>query len=41
MGVPVTWFIAADGDVVYKHIGVINSESELIELTQEHLGIKI
>jgi cytochrome c biogenesis protein CcmG/thiol:disulfide interchange protein DsbE len=41
MGVPVTWFIAADGDVVYKHVGVINSESELIELTQEHLGIKI
>ena len=41
LGVPVTWFIAADGEVVYKHLGVINSESELIVLTQEHLGIKI
>ena len=41
MGVPVTWFIAPNGDVVYKHIGVINSESELIDLTQKHLGIII
>jgi thiol-disulfide isomerase/thioredoxin len=41
LGVPVTWFIAANGDVVYKHIGVINSELELIKLTQTHLGIKI
>lgn len=41
LGVPVTWFIAANGDVVYKHIGVINSELELIKLTQKHLGIKI
>jgi thiol-disulfide isomerase/thioredoxin len=41
MGVPVTWFIAANGDVAYKHIGVIKSESELIDLTQKHLGIKI
>jgi cytochrome c biogenesis protein CcmG/thiol:disulfide interchange protein DsbE len=41
MGVPVTWFVAPNGDVVYKHIGVINSESELIDLTQKHLGIII
>jgi len=41
LGVPVTWIIAPNGDVAYKHIGVINSESELIDLTQEHLGIKI
>jgi hypothetical protein len=41
MGVPVTWFIAPNGDVAYKHIGVINSESELIDLTQKHLGIRI
>jgi thiol-disulfide isomerase/thioredoxin len=41
LGVPVTWFIAPNGEVIYKHIGVINSESELIDLTQEHLGIKI
>jgi thiol-disulfide isomerase/thioredoxin len=41
LGVPVTWFISAEGDIVYKHIGVINSESELIDLTQKYLGIKI
>jgi thiol-disulfide isomerase/thioredoxin len=41
LGVPVTWFIAPNGDVLYKHIGVINSEAQLIELTQKYLGIKI
>ena len=40
-GVPVTWFIAPNGDVVYKHIGVISSESQLIKLTQQHLGITV
>ena len=41
MGVPVTWFIAPDGEVKYKKIGAIKSEAELIELTEQHLGIKI
>ena len=41
MGVPVTWFIAADGSVAYKHIGIINSEKQLISLTSKHLGIEI
>ena len=41
MGVPVTWFIAPDGKVKYKKIGIIKSEAELIELTEQHLGIKI
>jgi thiol-disulfide isomerase/thioredoxin len=41
MGVPVTWFIAPDGEVKYKKIGIIKSEAELIELTEQHLGIKI
>jgi thiol-disulfide isomerase/thioredoxin len=41
LGVPVTWFIAPNGNVAYKHIGVINSESQLIELTQKYLGITI
>ena len=41
MGVPITWFIAPDGKVQYKKIGIIKSESELIELTEQHLGIKI
>ena len=41
MGVPVTWFIDADGKVKYKKIGIIKSEAELIELTEKHLRIKI
>ena len=41
LGVPVTWFISPNGDVAHKHIGVISSESQLIELTQKHLGITI
>ena len=41
MGVPVTWFIAADGTVVGKKIGEIKDESELIELTNKYLGVKL
>ena len=41
MGVPITWFIAADGSVAYKHIGIINSEKQLISLTSKHLGVKL
>ena len=41
MGVPVTWFIAVDGSVAYKHICVIKSEKELISLTLEYLGVKL
>jgi thiol-disulfide isomerase/thioredoxin len=41
LGVPVTWFIAPDGGITHKHIGVIKSESELIELTEKYLQIKI
>jgi len=41
MGVPVTWFISADGSVAYKHIGVLKSEIELISLTSQHLGVKL
>ena len=41
MGVPVTWFIAADGSVAYKHIGVIKSEKELISITSKYLGVKL
>jgi hypothetical protein len=38
MGVPVTWFIGADGQVLYKKIGVINSADELRELSEKYLG---
>lgn len=41
MGVPVTWFIAADGSVAYKHIGVLKSEIELITFTSKYLGVKL
>ncbi len=41
MGVPVTWFIDEQGTVVYKHIGVVNSTEELIELTAKYLKVEI
>ena len=41
MGVPVTWFITADGSVAYKHVGVIKNEIELISLVSKYLGVKL
>ena len=41
MGVPVTWFIAADGSVAYKHIGVLKNEIELIAFTYKYLGVRL
>jgi len=41
MGVPVTWFIAADGSVAYRHIGVLKNEKELTTLTSKYLGVKL
>jgi len=41
MGVPVTLFIDASGKAVYKKIGVIESESELVALTEKYLGVQI
>ena len=41
MGVPVTWFIDKQGTVVYKHIGVIKSTEELIDLTAKYLKVSI
>lgn len=38
MGVPVTWFIGADGKAIFKHIGPIKSLAELKELSNKHLG---
>ena len=40
-GVPVTWFIAPDGSVAHKYIGVFKTEKELISLTSKHLGVKL
>ena len=41
MGVPVTWFITADGSVAHKHIGIINDLDEILTLTEKHLGIRL
>jgi len=41
MGVPVTWFIAADGSVAGTKIGVIKNEIELITLTNKYLGVRL
>jgi len=41
MGVPVTWFINKQGTVVYKHVGVIKSTQELIDLTAKYLKVAI
>ena len=41
MGVPVTWFIDEQGTVVYKHIGVVKSTEELIDLTNKYLKVSI
>ena len=41
MGVPITWFIDEQGTVVYKHIGVVKSTEELIDLTNKYLKVSI
>ena len=41
MGVPVTWFIAADGSVSGKKIGVFKNEAELIALADKYLGVQL
>jgi thiol-disulfide isomerase/thioredoxin len=41
LGVPVTWFIAADGSVAYKHIGIIKDLDQILALTEKHLGVSL
>jgi len=41
MGVPITYFVDAQGATVYKKIGVITSVQELQMLTEKFLGIKV
>ncbi len=41
LGVPVTWFIAADGSITGKKIGAVKDENELIALTNKYLGVKL
>ena len=41
MGVPITYFVDAQGVTVYKKIGVISSSKELEDLTEKYLGIRV
>lgn len=41
MGVPVTWFIAADGSVAHKHVGIIKDLDQILTLTEKYLGVRI
>jgi hypothetical protein len=41
MGVPITYFVDAEGVTVYKKIGVITSSKELEDLTEKYLGIRV
>ncbi len=41
MGVPVTWFVNADGAVTYKKIGQIHSWAQLRGLVSQHLSIDV
>lgn len=41
MGVPITWFIDEQGTVVYKHVGVVESTEELIDLTERYLKVSV
>ena len=41
MGVPITYFVDANGATVYKKIGVITSVKELELLTEKYLKIKV
>lgn len=40
-GVPVTWFIDANGKVTYKQIGLIHSDAVLNSEVTKYLGIKL
>ena len=41
MGVPVTWFIDANGDVIYKHIGAYRAKKELYDQVEKYFKVKL
>jgi cytochrome c biogenesis protein CcmG, thiol:disulfide interchange protein DsbE len=41
MGVPVTWFIDANGKVLYKQIGLFQSTTQIKELVKKYFGIAL
>jgi hypothetical protein len=40
MGVPITWFIDGDGEVLYKKIGPLKSVEELRSLSFKYFGLR-
>lgn len=38
-GLPATFFIDADGRIIGRHLGVIESDEQLADLLREHLGV--
>lgn len=38
-GIPLTLFVAADGTIAYRHVGVITSPEQLEELSTQWLGV--
>lgn len=41
MGVPVTWFIDANGKVVYKQIGLFTSDDQIKSLVKKYLKVTL
>jgi hypothetical protein len=41
IGVPVTWFIDANGDVVNKHIGSYRAKEELYQQVEKYFKVKL
>jgi hypothetical protein len=40
MGVPVTWFIDGEGEVLHKKVGPITSTEELRTLAFKYFGLR-
>jgi len=40
-GVPITWYINSEGEVIHKHIGVLKSKDELFSDVAKYLGVKL
>lgn len=38
---PTTLFVDSGGQVVYRHLGALTDEAELLALVQEHLGVTL
>ena len=41
MGVPVTWFVNAKGEITFKQVGQIHSWTQMRNMVSAHLGIEI